>query len=75
MFKKLSFFLFFGLIISLCGNVQELPPILQFTPDNYGADNQNWMISQASDGHIYVANNKGLLEYNGANWAFYPLPK
>lgn len=56
------------------GGAQELPPIVKFSPDNYGADNQNWMISQSNDGHIYVANNKGLLEYSGANWTLYPSP-
>lgn len=74
MSKKLSFLLLTCLVISLCGRAQELPPILHFTPDNYGADNQNWMMSQGSDGHLYVANNKGLLEYSGANWTLYPSP-
>jgi len=74
MLNKLSFFLFFSFLVSFAGRAQELPPILHFTPDIYGADNQNWMISQANDGHIYVANNKGLLEYNGANWSLYPSP-
>ncbi len=53
---------------------QELPPIVNFTPEIYGADNQNWMISQSNDRHIFIANNKGLLEYNGAYWTLYPSP-
>ena len=53
---------------------QELPPINLFTPKEYSAENQNWSISQAQNNFIYVANNKGLLEYNGAKWHLYPSP-
>jgi len=55
-------------------NGQELPPLVKFTPENYGGDNQNWSISQSSNKFIYVANNEGLLEYNGAKWNLYPSP-
>jgi len=53
---------------------QELPPIDNFTPLNYGAENQNWGISQSKQNHIYAANNGGLLEYNGAVWRLYGSP-
>jgi DNA-binding CsgD family transcriptional regulator len=53
---------------------QELPPIEVFTPKIYGGENQNWSISQSQEKYIYVANNKGLLEFNGANWQLYPSP-
>lgn len=53
---------------------QEFPPINIFTTEDYGAENQNWDISQAENKFIYVANNKGLLEYNGAIWQLYPTP-
>ncbi|SMO40666.1 Y_Y_Y domain-containing protein [Saccharicrinis carchari] len=53
---------------------QELPPIQRFTPMDYDGENQNWKISQAPDKFIYVANNEGLLEYNGAKWTMYPSP-
>lgn len=53
---------------------QELPPIQGFTPQMYGADSQNWAIAQSADKYIYIANNKGLLEYNGASWQLYPSP-
>lgn len=55
-------------------NAQELPPIQNFPPSYYGAENQNWAISQSGDKRIYVANNKGLLEYNGAKWTLFPSP-
>ncbi|WP_420573720.1 triple tyrosine motif-containing protein [Kordia sp.] len=63
------FVLIFGLSFS-----QELPPIINYTPKIYNADNQNWMISQSDDAYIYVANNKGLLAYNGAQWKLYKSP-
>lgn len=53
---------------------QELPPINVFTTEDYGGENQNWSISQAFNKYMYVANNKGLLEYNGSNWQLYPTP-
>ncbi len=53
---------------------QELPPIHNFTTLDYNAGNQNWAISQSQDKIIYVANNDGLLEFNGANWTSYPSP-
>lgn len=54
---------------------QELPPIVKFTTEDYFGDNQNWMISQGENNYVYVANNKGLLEYNGSEWVAYNLPK
>ncbi|MBO3097772.1 LuxR family transcriptional regulator [Gelidibacter sp. DF109] len=53
---------------------QELPPITTYQAQQYGAENQNWSISQSDEHYIYVANNKGLLEFNGAEWQLYPTP-
>ena len=53
---------------------QELPPIKNFSTKDYLAENQNWNISQAENKFMYVANNKGLLEFNGANWQLYSTP-
>lgn len=61
-------FLFAGLFC------QELPPMFHFTPETYKAANQNWMLGQHNNGYIYVANNDGLLEYNGSFWKLYPSP-
>ncbi|WP_394464670.1 triple tyrosine motif-containing protein [Mariniflexile sp. HNIBRBA6329] len=55
-------------------NGQEHPPIQTFMPNEYGAENQNWSISQSKEKHIYVANNKGLLVFNGAKWVLYNSP-
>jgi DNA-binding CsgD family transcriptional regulator len=47
---------------------------MAYNPDNYGAQNQNWSISQTTDQIMYFANNSGLLEYDGMNWNNYPVP-
>ena len=53
----------------------------QYTPffENYAltefnAGNQNWGISLAENGKIYVANDKGLMEFDGLKWQFFQLP-
>lgn len=53
---------------------QEFPPIINFSAEEYNAENQNWGISQSDNKNIYVANNLGLLEYNGAKWTLYDSP-
>ena len=55
-------------------SAQEHPPVMAYSPDSYGAQNQNWSISQTSDQTMYFANNSGLLEYDGMNWTLYPVP-
>lgn len=51
-----------------------MPPIKKYSSEIYGGDNQNWMLSQASNNFIYVANNRGLLEFNGSDWRLYMSP-
>ena len=62
-------FLFTSILIS-----QERPPIEIFSPKDYGGETQNWSITQSKEKYIYVANNKGLLEYNGSNWQLFLSP-
>lgn len=53
---------------------QELPPIQNYSPTDYDAGNQNWAIAQSEDRVIYIANNEGLLEFNGSVWKLHPSP-
>lgn len=69
--------LLFGLILAFVAvelSAQELPPVLNFTPEDYAAENQNWAVAQGDQDFIYVANNSGLLEYDGAKWRLYNSP-
>ena len=71
------FFLFLIVLFTALSThirAQELPPIASFYPEDYNAGDQNWAISQDTNGIIYVANNKGLLEFNGSQWVLYPTP-
>ena len=61
-------------LFSFIVGAQELPPIENYSPKVYGAENQNWAISQSKEKFIYVANNSGLLEFDGAKWKLYPSP-
>ncbi|WP_178985911.1 helix-turn-helix and ligand-binding sensor domain-containing protein [Winogradskyella helgolandensis] len=69
-----SIFCVLLVVFILPTDAQEIPPIQIFTPQDYGAEDQNWSIDQSDDDYIYVANNRGLLEYNGATWAHYNSP-
>ena len=66
-----SLLLFFSMWISFS---QAIPPIIKYDIQKSGAGNQNWMISQDSQGKIYSANNKGLLTFNGSQWELNPSP-
>ncbi|MBI9062067.1 MAG: hypothetical protein JEZ14_08750 [Marinilabiliaceae bacterium] len=39
-----------------------------FEPSDYPGGNQNWWIEEDKRGFIYVANEKGLLEFDGEQW-------
>ena len=67
---------YFVLLIFFISNIfsQEISPIQSFTASDYNADIQNWMITQAEDNSIVVANSSGILHYN-RDWNFYPSSK
>ncbi|WP_040397555.1 ligand-binding sensor domain-containing protein [Cesiribacter andamanensis] len=51
-----------------------IPLIRNFGTAEYGAGIQNWQMAQDSRGILYVANNFGLLEYDGTQWRMYGSP-
>jgi len=61
----------------MVGNGQEFnlgnPPIDNFSNKEYGAATQNWKLDQDERGIIYVANNSGMLEFDGFNWELHPI--
>ncbi|MFB9053211.1 LuxR C-terminal-related transcriptional regulator [Formosa undariae] len=55
-------------------NAQFSPSLQNYTLAEYKAGNQNWDISRATNGKVYVANSSGLLEYNALVWKLHQLP-
>lgn len=47
--------------------------LINYIPRDYNASSQNWGIDKDSS-NIYVANNDGLLIFNGNNWKLYRIP-
>src|SRR6187431_1303138 len=70
---RIKFTLFFFILFTSVFS-QDLPPIVNYTPNIYGGGNQNWMISQDKNQFVFFANNDGLLEFNGSSWKLYPSP-
>ena len=48
--------------------------VKNYTVDDYKASCQNWGFSLTPDGMLYVANNSGLLAFDGNTWKLYSLP-
>lgn len=55
-------------------NTIGLPQIINYSKIDYKAGLQNWDFKQDKNGIIYVANNEGLLSFDGSFWKLYPLP-
>lgn len=79
-FKKRCFLLLMpGLLcfsIAVLGQYgfNSTPQVVNFTKQSYNAHSQNWSLSQDNNGLIYVANNNGLLSFDGSQWTTHKLP-
>ncbi|MCS4433568.1 two-component regulator propeller domain-containing protein [Aquiflexum gelatinilyticum] len=60
--------------LDLSGQIPGLPISKFYSSKEYQGGIQNFAISQSESGLIYVANNFGLLEYDGTTWRRYSLP-
>lgn len=69
-------YVFFGLtpVISQDLGISKLPITRHFEPVEYQAGIQNWDFDLDSAGVLFVANNYGLLEFDGKNWRNYDVP-
>src|SRR5439155_4876651 len=45
-----------------------LPFLRNYSPKEYGAQAQNWAVTQDRRGLIYIGNNDGVLVYDGVRW-------
>ncbi|MGB8193558.1 MAG: two-component regulator propeller domain-containing protein [Chitinophagaceae bacterium] len=55
-------------------NTVALPDIVKYTKLAYNAGPANWNIAQDKKGIIYVANDEGLLTFDGSFWKRYATP-
>ena len=55
-------------------NTIGFPDVINYSKLSYNAGLQNWDIKQDKNGIIYIANNEGLLSFDGKTWNLYPLP-
>ncbi len=55
-------------------NTIGLPDVINYSKQSYSAGLQNWDIKQDRNGIVYMANNEGLLSFDGKYWNLYPLP-
>ncbi|UII24821.1 two component regulator three y domain-containing protein [Fulvivirga maritima] len=73
--KKIAFFLLFVVLTSKICISQNynlgLPFIRYYATNEYHGGIQNWSITQNKYGLIYIANNFGILEYDGTKWTIY----
>ena len=71
--SRLCFILFFLIWVAFSAKAEWQRPVINYTRHAYKAGNQNWMLQQHENGWLYVANNKGLLEFDGTAWNLYSM--
>lgn len=68
-------FLLVNYIAFAQGTIPFVPPVHSYSQKEYSAGTQNWQISQDAYGVIYIANNQGLLSFDGNLWELHYLPE
>lgn len=69
--KYIWFFLLLPILMS--GQIL-MPPIQNYRIFEYKADSKNWGLSANDEGELFIANNQGLLHFNGEEWTLHKLP-
>ena len=54
--------------------LRSIPLLNRFESSEYKGGIQNWSFDQDSSGILYVANNEGMLEFDGNRWTKYAVP-
>jgi len=76
-FRTIRIFLILWLVAVINSEIKAqspcygLPGIKNFSRSEYAGGIQSWSVGETENGLMYFANNSGLLEYNGTNWAIY----
>ena len=77
--RSVRYILIFILLIFTAPNLysqfQGHPYVINYNPEQFRVDNQNWSISTADQGITYIGNNKGLITFDGSNWNLYEMPE
>lgn len=73
MITRLSLILLFLISLFPDASASWQRSVTNYYRSVYGSGNQNWMIAQQSNGWMYFANNKGLLEFDGGDWNTYSI--
>ena len=73
-YKYLLILVFSHLLTASFAQSEGIPFVTKFSTKEYGGGIQNWAITQNREGLMYVANNFGLLEYDGTTWKKYSMP-
>jgi len=60
--------------LSISGQFKSIgvPEILNIGRNEYNGGTQNWTIVDDEQGNIYVANNNGILRFDGEDWEIFP---
>ncbi|MBE0674204.1 MAG: hypothetical protein IH591_06050, partial [Bacteroidales bacterium] len=60
--------------LGLSGQFKSIgvPEIRNISRSEYGGGTQNWDIADDDQGNIYVANNNGILRFDGEDWVAFP---
>ncbi|MAW94232.1 MULTISPECIES: hypothetical protein [unclassified Leeuwenhoekiella] len=69
---RVCFFLI--IFTSLSYGQNFFPPVANYSTRDYNAASQNWGLSTNRDGVLFVANNEGLLRFDGQRWEVFTLP-
>lgn len=59
------------LLVSCAVRAEWRVEVTNYAPSTYLAGTQNWQLLQQDNGWLYVANNYGLLEFDGETWRTY----
>ncbi|MEM8848164.1 MAG: Two component regulator three Y domain-containing protein [Bacteroidota bacterium] len=51
-----------------------LPPVYNYSLLDYQGAGKNWDLTTNEEGELFVANNKGMLHFDGEEWKLYKLP-
>ncbi len=70
--KKITFL--FVLFQAMVSAQNLLPPVYNYSLLDYKGAGENWDLTTNEQGELFVANNKGMLHFDGEEWNLYKLP-